>query len=62
MSNTAHLFVQLTRVYHGAEREAGQGLAEYGLIVALVAVLCVAALTSAQGGISTILNSVTGSL
>ncbi len=42
--------------------EAGQGLVEYGLILALVAVLCVAALTTLQGGISSTLNSVTSSL
>ena len=46
----------------GRVDEAGQGLAEYGLILALVAVLCVAALTSLQGGISNTLNSVVSSL
>jgi pilus assembly protein Flp/PilA len=43
-------------------REEGQGLAEYGLILALVAVLCVGALTALQGGISGTLASVTASL
>ena len=42
--------------------EEGQGLAEYGLILALVAILCVGALTALQGGIDGILNSVAGSL
>jgi len=42
--------------------EAGQGLVEYGLILALVAVLSVAALSQLQGGISGTLNSVTSSL
>ncbi len=44
------------------DAEAGQGLVEYGLILALVAVLCIAALTTLQGGISSTLNSVTSSL
>ncbi len=42
--------------------EEGQGLAEYGLILALVAVLCVAALQALQGGISGTLASVTANL
>jgi pilus assembly protein Flp/PilA len=41
---------------------AGQGLAEYGLILALVAILCIAALTALQGGISNTLNSVANAL
>ncbi len=40
-----------------ARDEEGQGLAEYGLILALVAVLCIGALTALQGGISSNLNS-----
>ena len=43
-------------------REEGQGLAEYGLILALVAVLCVGALGLLQGGIGATLASVTASL
>jgi pilus assembly protein Flp/PilA len=62
MSMIDRLFVQLTSAYYGAAREEGQGLAEYGLILALVAVLCVAALTSLQGGISNTLNAVTAKL
>ncbi|OAI41975.1 hypothetical protein AYO38_03340 [bacterium SCGC AG-212-C10] len=42
--------------------EEGQGLAEYGLILALVAVLCVTALGTLQGGISGVLTSISGSL
>lgn len=44
------------------DNEKGQGLAEYGLILALVAVLCVAALQALQGGITGTLNSVVASL
>ena len=42
--------------------EEGQGLAEYGLILALVAVVCVGALTALSGGINTTLGSVTAKL
>ena len=42
--------------------EEGQGLAEYGLILALIAVVCIAALTALGTGISGALGSVTGSL
>jgi pilus assembly protein Flp/PilA len=42
--------------------EEGQGLAEYGLILALVAVVCIGALTGLAGGINGVLGSVTGSL
>jgi pilus assembly protein Flp/PilA len=33
-------------------RDEGQGLAEYGLILALIAVVCIAALTLLGGGIA----------
>jgi pilus assembly protein Flp/PilA len=45
-----------------ARDEEGQGLAEYGLILALIAVVCIAALTALGTGISGALGSVTASL
>ncbi len=42
--------------------EEGQGLAEYGLILALIAVVCIAALTALGGGIAGTLGTITGSL
>ncbi|HXE55311.1 MAG TPA: hypothetical protein VN541_19965 [Tepidisphaeraceae bacterium] len=45
-----------------AAREEGQGLAEYGLILALVAIACVIALGLLGGKISTELGHVTSSL
>ena len=42
--------------------EEGQGLAEYGLILALVAVACLLALGALGTGIASTLGSVTGSL
>jgi pilus assembly protein Flp/PilA len=42
--------------------EQGQGLAEYALILALIAIVCVAALQLMAGGVGNALNSVTSSL
>ena len=42
--------------------EEGQGLAEYGLILALIAVVCIGALTALGTGISGILQQLNGSL
>ena len=44
------------------EREDGQALAEYGLLLALIAVVCVLAITALGLAISGILGSVSGSL
>ena len=38
--------------------EEGQGMAEYGLILALVAVMLIIAFQTLQGGIEGVLNSV----
>jgi pilus assembly protein Flp/PilA len=43
-------------------REDGQGLAEYGLILALIAVVCVIALTTLGTAISGLLNQLAGSI
>ncbi|MEO6398701.1 MAG: Flp family type IVb pilin [Tepidiformaceae bacterium] len=42
---------------HGEEE--GQGLAEYGLILALIAVVCIAGLTLMGGKINTLLSGIT---
>ena len=44
------------------DREDGQALAEYGLLLALIAVVCIAALTALGFAISGTLGSITGSL
>lgn len=45
-----------------ARDEEGQGLAEYGLILALIAIVCIAALTLLGGNIAAALNNVAGSI
>lgn len=42
------------------KREEGQGMAEYALILALVAVVLVGALVALQGGIGGVFDSVVG--
>jgi pilus assembly protein Flp/PilA len=44
------------------EREDGQALAEYGLLLALIAVVCIAALGLLGLAIAGTLGSITGSL
>ncbi|MEZ4481479.1 MAG: Flp family type IVb pilin [Dehalococcoidia bacterium] len=43
-------------------QEEGQGLAEYGLILALIAVVCIAALTLLGTSVSSTLQSINGAL
>ena len=43
-------------------REDGQALAEYGLLLALIAVVCIVALTALGLAIAGTLGSITGSL
>jgi pilus assembly protein Flp/PilA len=45
-----------------ANREDGQSLAEYALILALIAVVAIAALTALGGGITNQLGQITASL
>jgi pilus assembly protein Flp/PilA len=44
------------------EREDGQALAEYGLLLALIAVVCILALTALGLAISGTLSSITGAM
>ena len=46
--------------FEDARNEEGQGLVEYGLIIALVAVACIVAVTALSGNISVVFNK-TGS-
>lgn len=50
------------RIHSMMKDEQGQALAEYGLILALIAVAAVVALTALGGGISGTLGSITAQL
>jgi pilus assembly protein Flp/PilA len=52
----------MARVQSRERDEEGQGLAEYGLILALIAVVCIAALTALGAGVRTKLEAVTAGL
>lgn len=45
-----------------ASEESGQGMVEYGLIIALIAVVLIGALTAMSGGLSTIFGKITDAL
>ena len=47
---------------HGSQSAAGQGLAEYALILALIAIVAIVALLFLGGQISSILNTVGNSV
>ena len=52
----------LTRFFAKLQSEEGQGLAEYALILVLVAIVCVAALIFLGGSINNVLNNVGANL
>jgi pilus assembly protein Flp/PilA len=52
----------LTAIVARFDREDGQALAEYGLLLALIAVVCIAALTLLGLAIAGTLSSITGAL
>jgi Flp pilus assembly pilin Flp len=45
-----------------SRREDGQTMAEYGVVLAVITLLVVAALTALSGGISSAIDAVTGIL
>jgi pilus assembly protein Flp/PilA len=49
-------------VRYQAAQEEGQGLAEYGLILALIAVVCIGALTLLGSGLDAALDTITAEL
>ena len=55
-------FLESLRIRIMERTEEGQGLAEYGLILALIAVVAIVALTGLGAAIAATLNSITGSL
>ena len=58
-----HLTEQYLKIVNAVEsHEEGQGLVEYALIIALVAILLVAALTGLKDGITNTFNTITSNL
>ncbi|MEJ5199776.1 MAG: Flp family type IVb pilin [Anaerolineae bacterium] len=60
-----YLYYQYLRAWAGephVKNEEGQGMAEYALILALVAVLLIAAFLALKDQIATVLNQVTAGL
>jgi pilus assembly protein Flp/PilA len=57
------LFINLQLMFARAmDEEEGQGLTEYALILALIAVVAIAALTLLGGKVTSVLNSAASSL
>jgi len=52
----------LKKIKNLAKNESGQGMVEYGLIIALVAVVAILGLSALGGGLDGIFNDVTDSL
>ena len=48
----------LHQLFDTLARQEGQDLAEYGLVIALIAVVAIAALTALGGSLNTILASI----
>jgi pilus assembly protein Flp/PilA len=55
-------YLEMIRAALAKGQENGQGLAEYGLILALVAVVCILALTNLGTSILSTLGQITSSL
>jgi pilus assembly protein Flp/PilA len=56
------LWVMVSNFFSKLRDEEGQGLAEYALILVLVAIVCVAALIYLGSSVSNVLNNVAANL
>ncbi len=62
MSIIDRIFIQIVTTIQSLKSEEGQGMVEYGLILALIAVACVAAFTALGGKIASTVNGLVTSL
>jgi pilus assembly protein Flp/PilA len=53
-----HIYLNLYERLKAGQAEEGQGMAEYGLILVLVAVALIGAFIALSGGISTVLERI----
>ena len=59
----SELLLKLTNLWHRAmEREEGQGLVEYALILVLISIVAIGALTAIGGSVNTVLQTVANAL
>jgi pilus assembly protein Flp/PilA len=59
----SELLLKLTNVWYSAsEREEGQGMVEYALILFLVSIIAIGALTAIGGGVNNVLQTVADTL
>jgi pilus assembly protein Flp/PilA len=59
----SELLLKLTNVWNRAtEREEGQGMVEYALILFLVSIIAIGALTAIGGGVNNVLQTVADTL
>ncbi|MDH3300501.1 MAG: Flp family type IVb pilin [Acidimicrobiia bacterium] len=52
----------MQRLAENAKNEKGAALAEYGLLVALIAVVCIGAITLLGGNIAAAFNNIAGAI
>jgi pilus assembly protein Flp/PilA len=57
-----YVVMQIWLAAYKSKKQKGQSLAEYGLILALIAVFCIAALTTLGGNISTMLQGLASTI
>jgi len=53
-----YLYVYLSNVLRDLKEEAGQGMAEYGLILALIAVAAIVAFQALSGNLNNLLTGI----
>ena len=57
-----YLYVYLSNIWRDLKEEAGQGMAEYGLILALIAIAVIVALTAVGTQLEGVFDNIKGEL